>query len=75
MDVGQVHSFREVLPQKTVGVFVGATLPRMLRITEVHVNVGRQTEALVIGHLFAPIPDQWPVEFSRQLGNGNPKLG
>jgi len=39
------------LPQKTVGVFVRAPLPWVLRITEVHLDVGRQREALVIGHL------------------------
>ena len=49
MDVRQVHTFREVLPQQTVGILVRATLPRLLRITEVDLDVGRQAKALVIG--------------------------
>ena len=53
MNVREVHSFREVLSQQTIGVLVRATLPGLLRITEVHLNVGRQAEALVIGHLLA----------------------
>ena len=37
----QVGPLREVLPQQTIGVFIGAALPRTLRIAEVNVDVGR----------------------------------
>src|SRR5271169_736086 len=37
----QVGPIREVLPQQTVGVFIGTALPRTLRIAEVNVDVGR----------------------------------
>jgi hypothetical protein len=37
----QVGPFREVLPEQTIGVFIGTALPRTLRIAEVNVDVGR----------------------------------
>src|SRR6266436_4810083 len=46
----QVGPLREVLPQQTIGVFIGAALPRTLRIAEVSVDVSRYQMAL--GHLF-----------------------
>ncbi len=42
-------------------------MPGTLRITEIHLDVGVQTEALVISHLLATIPGERLVEFSRQL--------
>ena len=33
----QVGPLREVLPEQTIGVFIGAALPRTLRIAEVNV--------------------------------------
>jgi len=53
MDVGQVHAFREVLSQQSIGILVRTTLPWLLWITEVDLDVGRQAKALVIGHLLA----------------------
>ena len=44
-------------------------MPGVLRITEVDLDVGRQCEALVVGHLFTPIPSQRLVEFLRQLAS------
>ena len=44
----QVCALGEVLSQQTVGVLVGAALPRALRIAEVHGDVGRHGEALVV---------------------------
>src|SRR5215475_2308870 len=38
----QIRSLGEVLPQQAVGVLIGSTLPRALRITEVDVDFGRQ---------------------------------
>ncbi len=65
MDVREIHSLREVLPQQAIGVFVRASLPRTLWIAEVDFNLSVQAEAFVIGHLFAAIPGQRLVEFPR----------
>ena len=67
MHVAEIHSLREVLPQESVGVLVRATLPRLLWITEVHLDVGGEREALMIGQLLAAIPGQRLVEFPRSL--------
>ena len=48
---GQGGFFREVLSQQPVSVFVGAALPRALRITEVDFHIRGHREALVFGHL------------------------
>ena len=58
MNVGEVHALREVLSQESVGVLVRGTLPRVLRIAEVHLDIGLEREAFVIGHLLATIPGQ-----------------
>ena len=58
VNIRQVHPFWEVLAQQTVGVFVRSALPRLLRIAEVDLHVGRQREALMVCHLFATIPSQ-----------------
>jgi len=58
MNVRQIQSFREVLPEQAVGVFIGTTLPGTLWITEVDFDIGVQGEALVIHHLFAAIPGE-----------------
>ena len=65
MNVRQIHSFREVLPEQAVGVFVRAALPGTLWIAEVDHDVRVQSEAFVIGHFFASIPGERLVEFPR----------
>ncbi len=65
MDVREVHSFWEVLPEQTIGVLVRATLPEASRITKVHFDIGVQAEAFVIRHFLAAIPGQRFVEFPR----------
>ena len=65
MDVGKVHSFRKVLSEQAVGIFIGTTLPRALGITEVNLDVRGQAEAWVVGHLLATIPGQRFVELTR----------
>src|SRR5210317_77637 len=67
MNVREIHSFREVLSEQTVRVFVGAALPRTLWIAEVDLDVSVQAEACVISHLFATIPGQRLVKFTRYL--------
>ena len=61
----QVGSFREVLPQQSIGVLVGAALPRTLRVTEVDVDIGRQGKTPMIGKLLAPAHScfsTWPED-------------
>lgn len=60
-------TFREVLPQKPIRVFLRAALPGMLRIAEVDHEVGGHGEALVVDHLLAPVPRQRSLRFLRQL--------
>jgi hypothetical protein len=55
---GQAGFFREVLSQQPVGIFVGAALPRALRITEVDFHLRGHREALVFGHLQPSVPRQ-----------------
>jgi hypothetical protein len=55
---GQVGFFRELLSQQPVRVFVGAALPRTLRITEVDFYIRGHGEALGFGHLQPPVPCQ-----------------
>src|SRR5580692_819205 len=59
----QVGPLWEVLPQQTIGVLVGAALPRALRIAEVNVDIGCQSKTPVIAKLLTPIPGQGLVEF------------
>ncbi len=50
--------FGEVLAEESVGVLIGASLPRRLGIAEVDVDSGVDAELDVLGHLFALIPGQ-----------------
>ena len=63
--IATVHAFRKVLSQQAVGILVGTTLPWMLWIAEVHIDVGRQAEALMVSQLLATIPSQRLIEFPR----------
>jgi len=79
----QVRTLRKILPEQAIGVFVGPTLPRALRITEVHLDVGSKCEPKVIGHLGSTIPGERLVQFLRELvslldqgvGVGSPEEG
>lgn len=55
------------MPQESVRVLVGATLPPTVRITEAHLDIGSQTEATMRGHFLATIPGQRLGQFARQL--------
>jgi hypothetical protein len=63
----QVRSLGELLSQQSIGVLVGSTLPRALRIAEVDVNVGHQGKLLVGAEFLAAVPGQRFVQFRRQL--------
>ena len=61
----QVRSLGEVLSQQSIGVLIGATLPRTLRIAEVDINVGRQGKLFVGREFLAPIPGQGLIQLAR----------
>ncbi len=42
----------KVLPEQTIGIPVGTSLPRALRIAEVHINIGREREAFVVSKIW-----------------------
>jgi len=64
---GQVCALGKVLSQQSVGVLVGASLPRGGGVAEVDRDTGRDLELLVAGHLRALIPGQRPAQM---LGQG-----
>ena len=66
---GQVGFLGEVLSQQTVGVFVGASLPGALRITEEDFHLGGHREALVFGHLQPSVPGQRAPQGRGELTN------
>ena len=78
----QVGSFREVLSQQPICVFVGAALPRALRITQVDVHIGGHRKTFMLGHLQPAIPRQRAPQrcgestnLPAQCGNGRHALG
>ena len=63
----EIGAFWEVLAQKTIGVLVGAALPRAVGITEVDIQVRGERQALVIGKFLAPIPCEGAAQLPRQV--------
>src|SRR5665647_855730 len=64
---GQAGALGKVLTQETVGVLVGAALPRRSRVAEVDGHVGGEGEALVVGELQAAVPGEAGAQL---LGQG-----
>jgi len=62
--------FGEVLTQEPVGVFVRASLPWGLGVTEADVDAGVDRELGVLSHLFALIPGQRLPEMIREALHG-----
>ena len=62
---GQVRPLGKVLSQQSIGILVGAALPRALRIAEVHIDIGCECKALVVGKFLAPVPGQGFIELPR----------
>src|SRR5260370_8457520 len=56
----QGMAFREVLPEKSVGVLVGSTLPGTAGVTEPDVDPGVACEPLVLDHSLTRDPGQQP---------------
>jgi hypothetical protein len=53
---GQVYGFRKVLPQKPVGVLVGAALPGCVRVAELDPEAGQHLDVPVQREVAALIP-------------------
>ncbi len=66
----EVGALREELPDQPVGVFVGPTLPRTVRMGEEHADRGLLGEEAMFHHLLAPIVRERPG----QLGGQRPHL-
>lgn len=62
-----INALGEVLSEKTVGIFVTASLPWRLRITKVNFDLGGHRELRMTGHLGSTIPSQRFVEFPGKL--------
>jgi hypothetical protein len=62
-----LDAFWEVLSQQPVRILIGAELPRMLGVTEIHGNVSGDGEPFVPRHLGAAIPGKRFVELLRKL--------
>ena len=65
----------EVLSQQPVRVFVRASLPKALRITEVHFHIRGHREALVLGHLQPTVPGQRAPQCRREFPNVSAQRG
>ena len=63
----QVGAFGEVLSEQTIGVLVGTPLPRTARVTEVNIDVRRQSELAVIREFFTTVPGERFIELAGQL--------
>ena len=54
----QIRALWKVLTQQAVSIFVCAALPRAVRVAQKDVDIRRQGEDLVPGHLTPAIPSQ-----------------
>ena len=62
----QVGSLWEVLAQQAVRVFIRASLPRAVRVAEVDLHAGVDTQAGVLAHFSPLIPGQGSPQLNRQ---------
>jgi four helix bundle protein len=63
--LSKVGAATEILAEQAMGIFVGAPLPRAVRVAEVHGDVGRDGEALMGRQFAATIPGERPTELLR----------
>jgi hypothetical protein len=61
----QIGTLGQVLAQQPIGVFVGAALPGAVRVGKEDLDRQPLSQALMLGHLFAPIVGQ---RFAQQHG-------
>lgn len=64
---GQVRTLGQVLAQQAIGVLVGATLPRRMRIGKEDLERKSLRQLLVLGHLFAAITRQSFPQWSGEM--------
>lgn len=51
----QVRARGQILAQEAIGIFIGPSLPRAMRIGQKHLDGQPLGEPLMLSHLFAPI--------------------
>jgi hypothetical protein len=52
----QVGAFGQVLAERAVGVIVRSALPGLMRVAEIHCNIGGDVEVGMVGHLLGLVP-------------------
>ena len=77
-DLSKVHSFREVLPDKSVRVFIQSTFPRVVRLGEITLAIEtfidqfvlRKLPAVVVRDRLHPllVGQHQPHDFHRYIG-------
>jgi hypothetical protein len=65
----EVGAFWEVLAQQSIGILVGASLPRALRIAKVNLKASVDFQARMLSHFCALIPSQRSSKLLRQSGD------
>ena len=55
---GQVRALGQILAQQAIRIFISPALPRAMRIGKEHLDGQPLSQALVVGHLLAPIIGQ-----------------
>jgi hypothetical protein len=55
---GQIGPLGNVLAQQTIGILIGLTLPRTMRVGKEHSDGQPLSQTFVLGHLFASIVGQ-----------------
>jgi hypothetical protein len=77
----QICSLRQILAQEAIGILVGSTLPRAVRIGKEDLDREPLGQALMLRHLFAPLVGQrlaqrgrYVSEFFRETRSGTPRI-
>jgi len=52
----QVGAFGQVLAERAVGVIVRSALPGLMRVAEIHCDIGGDVEVGIVGHLLGLVP-------------------
>jgi len=65
----QCRTLREILPKQTIGVFISPSLPRALRVSEIHSYIRGDSKFSMVRQLQAPIPGQRLHQPNRKLAD------
>ena len=65
----EVSALGKVLAQESIGVLVGAALPRTARVGEVDRDAGLDFEGCMLRELLAPVPGQGSAELLWERGH------